>query len=108
MVEHLRHSAGRRGHTPGYVYAIVRQEDGAIKLGYSKNLERRLQDIRSYKANKSSRFLSWQRVGCMACAESILHMRFKHRRLAPDFFSGTEWFYIFAKEALSALAGVWS
>lgn len=106
-LEHVRHEAQRRNHSEGFVYAMSR-DDGAIKLGLTRNVENRIKDVRSYKANSSAQLIAVKRVGCMACAESILHYKFSAQRIPPCFFSGTEWFRITSRQATDSLAGVWS
>jgi hypothetical protein len=92
-----------RYHEPGFVYAMLRHGDRAIKIGLSGNPQKRLIDVMSYKANGRVSVLAQVRVSCMACSEAELHDLLQEFRLPPTQFTGTEWFRISEDTAKDAL-----
>ena len=83
---------------PGFVYAVVREEDGAVKIGISQNPSKRLYKIRAQYPGCSLTLIGERHVPDMGAAEAGLHARFAHCK------SG-EWFSLTPDEK-EALLGV--
>lgn len=96
--------AGKRGGNPafkdpennswyqsiGYVYAIRRESDGAIKIGGSVNPKRRKSGAHgSLRGEETEIVLTWT-VVAMGAAERLLHERFKDKCIGGEWFILTE------------------
>jgi hypothetical protein len=96
-----------RDHVPGYLYVFLRREDGAIKIGFSKNPAMRIVEVRSWKANGRVDFVAQVWTPCMRCSEFKAHSAVDSRRLPKSPFTQNEWFEIskqFAVEVIQVAA----
>jgi uncharacterized protein YdaU (DUF1376 family) len=85
-------------HEPGYIYLARRDSDGAIKIGSSNNVPRRIAQLK-YKHRDSISLVGSFAVPDMCDAESALHKRFSNKRLHGEWFS-------ISKEDIAAITPV--
>ncbi len=76
---------------PGFVYAIQRASDGAVKIGISVNPTKRLYKLRYENKTQSLEMLAFIRVDDMGKEEALLHDKYKH-------CASGEWFSMTAVE----------
>lgn len=85
---------------PGFLYAMQRASDGAIKIGISQSPQKRLYKIR-YQQKQPVEMLAFSHVDDMGVAEARMHERFADKK-------DGEWFVLNRTEIdtlLSALKG---
>lgn len=70
----------------GFVYAIERPSDGAIKIGIAKNVENRLYKLR-YATKENLNLIAYKAVEDMGLEESKLHETFSSSRLNGEWFT---------------------
>jgi hypothetical protein len=93
-----------RDHFSGFLYAMIRHADLAIKIGYTRHDPKlRVLGVRSYKANGAVDLVYAVRVGCMVAAEKVTHHLLEDRRLPPSRYTGVEWFSITTADAIDVL-----
>jgi hypothetical protein len=86
---------------PGFVYAVQRASDGAVKIGISVNPSKRLYKLRYENKLDSLEMLSTMHTQDMGATESALHKRYAH-------CGSGEWFSLSGEELgelLSTLKG---
>ena len=76
----------------GWIYAIRRGSDGAVKIGFSISPERRICSIRreEWRQPDSFSIVSSVRVGDMVLAERSAHARLSHRQVSGEWFALSE------------------
>lgn len=98
-----KHNPEGRDHIPGYIYVFLRHDDGAVKIGYSRDPKKRVSEIATFKANGRVSYFSSQAVACMACAEVLAHGFAQHRRLPRCPHAGVEWFDLRPESAMQVI-----
>ena len=68
----------QKGNNPGTVYVIKDRSTGLYKIGRTKNLERRMQEL---GVGKTADLVSSVEVGDMNAVEKAAHRRYKDKRL---------------------------
>ncbi len=88
----------------GFIYAMVRESDHAIKIGLSIDPAKRAKAVNTYLANRPTTLLAYVAVDCMRAAEKAAHALIAHRQLPANQFTGDEWFSLTPTEAADLLA----
>lgn len=95
---------GEIGHESGYLYALRRSLDGAIKIGRTKrDVKYRVAELGHPTGNGLVHVVYTVLVGCMVTAERTAHQWAADRRLMPCAVTGREWFRLDPREAMFLL-----